>query len=86
MKAPGQLSSGWRGAAARDAVALASTLSGRERIVLAASDRTLAEKHPTLPVTWDFDWPGVPFHFGRRLGDLMAAYPAQVYVYLGVAG
>ncbi len=74
---------GGRVAALRDAVALLAGLPGITRLVIAAPQRALAGGHPDLPVTWDFDAPGAPFHFGRRLSDLMAAYPADVHVYLG---
>ena len=70
-------------AAALDALALLGTLPQIDRIVVATSERALAAALPGLPVSWDFDPPGEPFHFGERLAGLLAAYPAPSYVYLG---
>jgi hypothetical protein len=77
---------GGRVAALRDLVRLASRLPGVSRTVVATSERNLADEHPDLPVAWDSDPPGVPFHFGRRLAALMDAHPAPVCVYLSAGG
>lgn len=74
---------GGRVAALRDAVKLLAGLPGVTRLVLATSQRALAEQHPDLSVTLDFDPPGEPFHFGQRLSALLAAYPADVSLYVG---
>jgi hypothetical protein len=74
---------GGRAAAALDVVRAAVALPGVTRLVIATPERRAAEKPLALPVTWDFDAPGQPFHFGQRLAGLMAKYPADVFVYLG---
>jgi len=70
-------------AALRDAVTLTAARPEVSRIVLATSERDLADAHPDWPVIWDFDAPAEPFHFGRRLAALTATYPAPVFAYLG---
>ena len=77
---------GGRIAAMRDAVQMASRLPGVSRIVIATSERDLPEQHPDLPVLWELDPPGLPFHFGQRLAGLMMAYPSPVCVYLSAGG
>jgi hypothetical protein len=77
---------GGRVAAMRDLVRLASQLPGAPRIVIATSERGLGDEHPDLPVVWDFDPPGIPFHFGRRLAGLLDAYSSPVVVYLSAGG
>jgi hypothetical protein len=74
---------GARAAAARDAVTLLSQAPAIDRIVLATSEAELPRAYPHLPVTWDVDAPGAPFHFGTRLGELLERYPAPAQVYLG---
>ncbi len=73
---------GARAAAAGDAAALARA-AGAGRVVLATSETALADEHPDWPVEWDFDQAGVLFRFGDRLAEVMARFPANIYVYLG---
>jgi hypothetical protein len=77
---------GGRVAVMRDMVELAARLPGVARIVIATSERDLPHRHSDLPVLWEVDPPGVPFHFGERLAALMEAYPARVFIYLSAAG
>ena len=74
---------GGRLAAARDAVDLVAQLPGLEHIILATSETELPHQAADLAVEWDLDPPGRPFHFGARLADLLARWPADVYLYLG---
>jgi len=77
---------GGRVAAMRDLARVASQLPGAPRLVVAASERGLADEHPDLPVAWEIDPPGLAFHFGRRLAALMDAHPSPVFVYLSAGG
>jgi CTP:molybdopterin cytidylyltransferase MocA len=74
---------GGRLAAAHDAVDLAASISGVRRIVVAAPETAYAGAFRNWNVSIDYDRPQTPFHFGRRLSELLAAYPGQVYLYLG---
>ena len=74
---------GGRLAAALDAVDMAARVPGVDRIVLATSERQLANQYPQLDVQWDFDPAGQGFQFGSRLSGLLERYPAQAYIYLG---
>jgi hypothetical protein len=74
---------GARAAAARDAIALLSQTPAIDRIVVATSEADLPAAYPGLPVTWDLDRPGEPFHFGARLSELLERYPAPAHLYLG---
>lgn len=73
---------GARAAAAQDAVALLAQLPGVDRIVVATSEADWAAD-ARLPVTWEVDRPDTPFHFGGRLSELLARYPAPEYLYVG---
>jgi hypothetical protein len=70
-------------AAARDAAALAASLPGVSRIVLAAPEAALQGALRDWNVTIDLDAPAEAFHFGRRLASLLQRYPDQAYLYLG---
>jgi CTP:molybdopterin cytidylyltransferase MocA len=74
---------GGRLAAARDAVDLAASIRGVGRIVVAAPEADYAGAFHNWGVSLDYDRPLAPFHFGRRLAELLAAYPAEGYLYLG---
>jgi CTP:molybdopterin cytidylyltransferase MocA len=74
---------GGRRAALLDVVALAASQPGVGRIVVATAEADFARAHAALPVTWDLDPPGQPFHFGRRLAALLERYPGEVHAYLG---
>lgn len=54
-----------------------------ERAVIATDDPTWTADLQGLPVEIDPDPPGVPFHFGRRLADLLSRYPAEAALYAG---
>ena len=70
-------------AAARDAVDLAASIPGVERVILATSETQVPEQFRDWNAEPDFDAPGAVFHFGRRLSELLDRYPASAYVYLG---
>jgi hypothetical protein len=81
--APEQWVAGARLAAARDLITQLAALPAVSRIVLATADPDLPSRCADWPVTWDIDPLATPFHFGRRLAGLMAAYPAKAYAYFG---
>jgi hypothetical protein len=70
-------------AAAHDAVEMAAYVPGVDRIVLATSEREMADQFRDWNVECDFDVPGTTFHFGQRLSELLDRYPAAAYLYLG---
>ncbi len=74
---------GGRLAAARDAADLAAQTPGVERVVLATSEAAATSYFQAAGVTSEVDAPGMPFHFGRRLSELMDRYPSRAYVYAG---
>lgn len=74
---------GGRLAAAWDALQLMQTLPHLDRIIVATPNRQLAEQHTHWPVRWDFDSPGVPFHFGQRLAGLLETYAVEKFFYWG---
>lgn len=52
-------------------------------IIIATPLRELSTLFADWPVTWDFDTESQPFHFGERLAQLTAAYPAPAVAYFG---
>ncbi|MBI4772493.1 MAG: hypothetical protein HY784_19190 [Chloroflexi bacterium] len=72
-----------RAAAAVDAVHTLAGLEPVERVILVTSERGWAEQRPDLPVTWDFDPPGLRFHFGQRLADVIQRHRPDRVLYLG---
>jgi hypothetical protein len=74
---------GGRYAAALDAVALAAGQPDLKRIVVATSESEFARSRPELPVVWEIDPPGHPFHFGWRLRALLERHPSEIHIYLG---
>jgi hypothetical protein len=70
-------------AAAQDAAALASTLPGVSRVVLAAPRPADPSTFRDWNVLCDYDAPESVFHFGRRLAQLVERYPDRAYLYLG---
>jgi len=74
---------GGRQAALTDALLLAAGLPGIEHLVVAAPRDAWFSPLPSPAVTWDFDPPAEPFHFGQRLSSLLQRYPADAFVYLG---
>lgn len=74
---------GGRLAAAQDALAILQTLPQIDRIIVATPNPQLAERHAHWPVRWDFDSPAAPFHFGKRLADLLETYSVENFFYWG---
>jgi CTP:molybdopterin cytidylyltransferase MocA len=70
-------------AAAHDTLERATTVF--DRVIVATPDRAWAESLRDAPVQFDMDPPGAPFHFGRRLADLVARLGVERMVYLGAA-
>ncbi|MCS7283836.1 MAG: hypothetical protein RMK65_05880 [Anaerolineae bacterium] len=54
-----------------------------ERAVVATDDPTWTANLRGLPVEIDPDPPDTPFHFGRRLADLLTRYPSEAALYAG---
>jgi hypothetical protein len=52
-------------------------------VVVSTNSRRLAERLSGLPVRVELDPPGEPFHFGRRLGELIARHGMQRCFYIG---
>ena len=70
-------------AAARDTLERAAGLF--DRIILATPDHEWAESLSDLRIEVELDPPGAPFHFGRRLADLVARLQLERIVYTGTA-
>ncbi|HLF28809.1 MAG TPA: hypothetical protein VJG32_20980 [Anaerolineae bacterium] len=70
-------------AAAHDTLARAAGLF--ERVIVATPDRAWGEALRDLGVELDFDSPGAPFHFGRRLAELVTRLGLDRIVYTGMA-
>lgn len=74
---------GARLAATADLVSHLATDSTVEKIIIVTPLRDLPTRFVGWPVIWNFDSEGVPFHFGERLAQLMAVYPAPAFAYFG---
>lgn len=74
---------GARLAATADLLAQLTACSEVENIIIATPLRELPTHFVDWPVTWDFDVESKPFHFGERLAQLTAAYPAPAFAYFG---
>jgi len=72
-------------AAAHDLLELLLHTDMIGRAVVATDDPAWGETLTDLPVEVDFDPPGEPFHFGRRLANLIEQYDAQRVLYSGGA-
>jgi CTP:molybdopterin cytidylyltransferase MocA len=70
-------------AAARDTLERAAGLF--DRVIVATPDREWGASLRDLGVEPDFDPPGLPFHFGRRLADLVTRLHPDRIVYTGTA-
>jgi len=70
-------------AAARDMLARAGGLF--DRVIVATPDREWGESLRDLGVELDIDLPDTPFHFGRRLADLVTRLNLDRIVYTGAA-
>jgi hypothetical protein len=70
-------------AAARDLLESLLQTARVSQAVVATSDAAWARTLSDLPVHVDVDPPGVPFHFGRRLAELIQRYRAERVLYAG---
>ena len=66
-----------------DLVDRALTVPALRPIVVATNSATLAGELAGRPVIVDHDNPGEPFHFGRRLNELIARYRLDRCFYIG---
>lgn len=74
---------GGRLAAVQDALNLLQGLPNLGRLIVATPERQLQEQLAHWPVTWDFDSPSPPFHFGQRLAGLLETSAAETFFYWG---
>jgi hypothetical protein len=72
-------------AAARDLLDTLLRTGMLDRAVVATDDPAWSAALTDLPVEVDLDPPGEPFHFGRRLAELIERYDAQRVLYSGGA-
>ena len=70
-------------AAARDTLARAAGVF--DRLIVATPDREWAESLRDLGAEIDCDRPGEPFHFGRRLADVVTRFGLDRIFYTGAA-
>ncbi len=70
-------------AAARDLLEALLPVPSIGRTVVATDDPNWAATLSDLPIEVDLDPPGEPFHFGRRLVELIERYGAQRVLYAG---
>jgi hypothetical protein len=66
-----------------DLVEKALTIPELDPIVVATNSPSLAQRLSRHPVHVDQDAPGEPFHFGRRLAELIARYDMERCFYIG---
>ncbi len=66
-----------------DTVDKALRVAAFERIVVATDSPALADALRGQPVAIELDPPGQPFHFGRRLRELIAQYGIERLFYMG---
>lgn len=67
----------------RDLVARAATVPAIGPIVLVAAHDGWGDSLASLPVHHVADEPGQPFHFGRRLRDVVARFDLPRFLYIG---
>lgn len=72
-------------AAARDLLELLLGTGRIDQVVVSTDDLTWGEMLTDLPVEVDVDAQGEPFHFGRRLAELIERYQARRVLYSGGA-
>jgi hypothetical protein len=72
-----------REAVTLDLVERALTVPSLEPVVVATNSAELAGRLAGYPVRVELDPPGEPFHFGRRLADLIARHRMERCFYLG---
>ena len=70
-------------AAARDLLETLLQIPSIGRAIVATDDPTTAATLSDFPVTVDLDPPSQPFHFGRRLVELIEQYNAERVLYTG---
>jgi CTP:molybdopterin cytidylyltransferase MocA len=70
-------------AAARDSLERALEAEVASRIVVVTDQAEWAASLADLPVTIDLDIPSAPFHFGRRLANVIERHDIQRAFYLG---
>jgi hypothetical protein len=70
-------------AAARDLIEVLLNAGLIEQAVVATDDPAWGRTLRDLPVTLDLDPAGIPFHFGRRLVELVQRYDAERVLYAG---
>jgi hypothetical protein len=74
-----------RQACARDTLERAIEAGSYDPIIVVTDDAAWANTLNDLHVSIDLDVPDRPFHFGRRLADVIARYHLQRFLYLGAA-
>ncbi len=74
-----------RQACAHDLLERAIETRSFDPIVIATGDRALADSLDSLPVTIDLDGDDGPFHFGRRLAELIDRFHLTRLLYMGAA-
>ena len=72
-----------RQAIAMDTLEKAATIPQVSQIVVATDDPAWAERLTSHPIIVDLDQEGEPFHFGRRLADLITRYGVARAFYIG---
>ena len=70
-------------AAARDLLETLTQFKSIDRAIVATDDPSWGATLADLPVELDIDPPGQPFHFGRRLAELIEHYEAERVLYTG---
>ncbi len=72
-------------ACARDLLERAIESTAFDPIMVVTGDRAWSEAIADLPVTIDLDRDAIPFHFGRRLADIVERFHLQRVLYMGAA-
>jgi hypothetical protein len=80
---PEQMVSRARQAVTRDLVDRALSVPLLAPIVVSTNSLALAQQLGSLPVRVELDDPAIPFHFGRRLGELLTRHGMQRCFYMG---
>jgi hypothetical protein len=74
-----------RQACARDLLERAIEVRSFDPIIVATGDRIFADSIGHLPVTIDLDGDDGPFHFGRRLAEVIERFQLTRVLYMGAA-
>ncbi len=72
-----------REAVALDTIAKARRIEGIGRIIVATASARFAQRLAALPIQVEQDTPGQPFHFGRRLQQLISDHHLGKPLYMG---